>query len=122
MRSLVLLAAALCLVAPAAWATGADQMVYGSEELADNFGENPFGAIPTDNEEDLFGDKYGNDAGEDDPNPTDDPTDEDDGDLPPGDNAPVPEPATGLLLGAGALVLARMIRRREPRSGDADED
>jgi len=115
MRSLVLLAAVLCLLAPSAWATGADQMVYGSEELADNFGENPFGAIPTDNEEDLFGDKYGNDAGDDDPNPSEDPADEDDGDLPPGDNAPVPEPATIALFGFGLMSLVAGYRMRRKR-------
>lgn len=92
---------------------GVDQIILGGDEVdGDSFGA---GELPVKNEADLYGHGAGQSDAED---SSDGPLGGAElpggsqGDQPGGDSAPVPEPATGLLLGMGVLGLARLIRRK----------
>jgi hypothetical protein len=92
-----------------ALATGVDQIIVG-DDAVDNMNGNA--SIPIPNEWDMYGGgKPGGHGGGDDGSLP--PGGGDDGiGNPPGNDAPVPEPATGLLLGAGVLGLAAKLRKR----------
>jgi len=114
-KKLLLLTCLSVLLALPAFATGVDQVIYG----ADEFGTDQMGSMP-DNEDDLYTGHHNHGASI----PGDngdgiDPSSDDGSSDVPGDgnddggNAPVPEPATGILLGAGVLSLTRFLRRRQ---------
>jgi hypothetical protein len=112
LKRLLILSSLLMLFALSASA-GVDQIILGGDEVdGDNFGA---GEMPVKNESDLYGHGHNQaDAGNDSDGPLDTgelPVDPQ-GDLPGGDSAPVPEPATGLMLGMGVLGLAKLIRRK----------
>lgn len=112
LKRLLILSSLLMLVAFSASA-GVDQIILGGDEVDGNhFGA---GELPTDNQSDLFvkGNSQPADQGDSDGplDTTNGPIDPQ-GDLPGNDSAPVPEPATGVMLGMGVLGLARLIRRK----------
>ena len=112
LKRILILSSLLLLLALSASA-GVDQIILGGDEVAgDSFGP---GEMPTDNDGDLYGVGHGqahNQGTSDGPLDTGGLPADPQGDLPGSDTAPVPEPATGLLLGMGVLGLARMIRRK----------
>jgi hypothetical protein len=109
LKRIPILASLLILVALPALAS-VDQYVNGSEVIED--GDSMHG-IPNDEELFLI---HGHNADADDPGDSsvgsdgENPGGEVDHDPP--NDAPVPEPATGLLLGVGALGIAGLIRRK----------
>ena len=126
MSKIIPLACALLLFSLPALAQGVDQIIHGSE--GDPMNDAQIGERPDPNQDDLYNsggkgsppDHPGGGGGDDPVGEDDGPIGGDDG-MPPEDNAPVPEPATGLLLGAGMLVLARIIHRRS-RADAAEAD
>jgi hypothetical protein len=109
----------LCLGLPTGAGAGVDLMLLGGDEMAAGLGRN--GQIPSRNEADLY------DAGRPLPRAVAAPGDGSTprgraevrlrGDVAAGGNtssAPVPEPATGLLLGLALLILAGLGTRRSP--------
>lgn len=94
-----------------ALATGVDQIIVGDDAVDDAY-DNP--SVPIPNEWEMYGGGRpgghggGGDGGSLPPGGGGDGIGE-----PPGNDAPVPEPATGLLLGAGVLGLAAKLRRRK---------
>ncbi len=109
----VLIVSSLLMLLAISAGAGVDQIILGGDEVdGDNFGA---GEMPVKNESDLYGHGAGQSDAEDSSDgplgSADHPVDPQ-GDQPGGDSAPVPEPATGLLLGMGVLGLARLIRRK----------
>jgi hypothetical protein len=110
----VLILSSLLMLFALSVSAGVDQIILGGDEVdGDNFGA---GEIPVKNETDLYNPGHGQTTDEgtsDGPldtgglpvDPQGDPVDT-------GDTAPVPEPATGLMLGMGVLGLAKLIRRK----------
>jgi hypothetical protein len=91
---------------------GVDETVYGTEDL---FQEQVEGEMIRENEDDLYFKSKGQNVNDLDisegPILESDPVDSDMEDSDGG--APVPEPATGILLGIGALGLAKLLRRKK---------
>jgi hypothetical protein len=113
LKRVLILSSLLMLLALSASA-GVDQIILGGDEVdGNNFGA---GEMPVKNESDLYAPGHGGHAG--DGGTSDGPLDtggipvDPQGDLPGSDSAPVPEPATGLMLGMGVLGLAKLIRRK----------